>query len=400
VESGGYDGSSITHRQLEWGKSRMLLHPRLAVAAAAVGAVAAAGLALAPAAQAQQTGPGTYLSHFASLSTVASTVPYNGDQNPYGVFIVQQSTGRLHAGDILVSNFNNSGNLQGTGSTIVEVTPGGKVAVFATIDAARLPGACPGGVGLTTALEVLPGGWVVVGSTPSTDGTLATSGAGCLIVLNRYGHVAETISGDGINGPWDATAFVADGTASLFVTNVLNGTVAAGGAVVHEGTVLRLTLQLSAEAPPKLVATATVGSGFAEQTSGPSFVLGPTGVGLGADGTLYVADTEDSTIHAIGDALTRGSGSAGGTGRLVTQNGMLNMPLGLAIAPNGDVLTVNGGDGNIVETTPAGVQETEMLLDSSGSPPGAGALFGLAVRPDLQGVYYVDNATNTLNLLS
>jgi hypothetical protein len=79
---------------------------------------------------------------------------------------------------------------------------------------------------------------------------------------------------------------------------------------------------------------------------------------------------------------------------------MLNGPLGLAIAPNGDVLTVNGGDGNIVETTPAGAQVAEMTLDSSGSPPGAGALFGLAVRPDLLGVYYVDDAANTLNLLN
>jgi hypothetical protein len=127
-------------------------------------------------------------------------------------------------------------------------------------------------------------------------------------------------------------------------------------------------------------------------------VLGPTGVGLGAGDTLYVADAQDSTIHAIYHALTRFT--TAGTGRLVTQNGMLNGPLGLAIAPNGDVLTVNGGDGNIVETTPGGTQVAEMLLDSSGGPPGAGALFGLAVRPGVQGVYYVDDATSTLNLLN
>jgi hypothetical protein len=245
---------------------------------------------------------------------------------------------------------------------------------------------------------VLPGGWVVVGSTPSTDGTLGTSGAGCLIVLDRDGHVAETISGDGINGPWDSTVAVGDGEASLFVANVLNGTVAANGGVVDEGTILRLTLRLSAVSPPQLESFATVGSDFAEQTSGPSFVLGPTGIGLGADDTLYVADTQDSSIHAIRHALTRGN--TVGTGQLVTQNGMLNGPLGLAIAPNGDVLTVNSGDGNIVETTPSGAQVAEMTLDSSGSPPGAGALFGLAVRPDLLGVYYVDDATNTLNLLN
>jgi hypothetical protein len=159
-----------------------------------------------------------------NLSTIASTVPHNGDQNPYGIFIVQQATGRLHAGNILISNFNNSSNLQGTGSTIVQVTPSGQVSLFATIDATKLPGSCPGGVGLTTPLEVLPGGWVIVGSTPSTDGSLATSGAGFLIVLDRDGHVAETISGHGINGPWDSTVVVNGDVASLFVANVLNGT--------------------------------------------------------------------------------------------------------------------------------------------------------------------------------
>jgi hypothetical protein len=63
------------------------------------------------------------------------------------------------------------------------------------------------------------------------------------------------------------------------------------------------------------------------------------------------------------------------------------------------VLTVNGGNGKIVETTPVGRQVTTRFLDRSGSPPGAGALFGLAVAPAASGVYYVDDAVNTLRLL-
>ena len=38
-------------------------------------------------------------------------------------------------------------------------------------------------------------------------------------------------------------------------------------------------------------------------------------------------------------------------------------------------------------------------LDTSGSPAGSGALFGLAVAPKGQGVYFVDDATNKLRLL-
>jgi hypothetical protein len=126
---------------------------RLIGAAAAAGAVTALVLAAAPAVLAQPTGPGAYLSHFHKIKTIASTVPHNGDVNPYGIFIVRHSTGRLHAGSVLISNFNNMANLQGTGSTIVQITPSGHRTVFASIKASKLPGACPGGVGLSTALR-------------------------------------------------------------------------------------------------------------------------------------------------------------------------------------------------------------------------------------------------------
>ena len=218
----------------------MAARHRMAAAAAAAGAITALGLATATAASAQPSGPVSYLSHFSKLSTIASTVPHNGDVNPYGIFVVRHSTGRLRAGDVLISNFNDKANQQGTGKTIVEISPGGHRSLFASVRRSMLPGSCPGGVGLTTALEVLPGGWVVVGSTPSSNGMAATAKAGCLIVLNSMGKVAETISGYGINGPWDSTAVLRGQVADLFVTNVLNGTVAAGGKVVHRGTVLRL----------------------------------------------------------------------------------------------------------------------------------------------------------------
>ena len=83
----------------------------------------------------------------------------------------------------------------------------------------------------------------------------------------------------------------------------------------------------------------------------------------------------------------------------MSRNGALSTPLGLTIAPNGNVLTVNGGNGKIVEITPGGNQVATRLLDSSGKPPGAGALFGLVVKRHGRGVYYVDDATNTLRLL-
>jgi len=346
---------------------------------------------------------GSFIGPLNKVSTIASTVPGSGDQNPYGTFVVPTSVGNLVQGDILVSNFNNGANLQGTGTTIMEVSPDGKtVNVFAQINASSLPGKCPGGVGLTTALVVLQRGWVIVGSLPTTDGTSATAGAGCLIVLDSNGNVVETFTGSLINGPWDMTVSDAGSQAALFVTNVLNGTVAAGGKVVNQGTVLRINLDVPNQGQgnnrPSRQGTTVIGSGFSERTDPAALVIGPTGVGLGSNGTLYVADSLNNRIAAIPHALTRNTTAHAGND--VTANGAINDPLGLTIAPNGDILVANGNNGRIVETTPSGTQVAKKLVDNTGTPPGAGCLFGLAVVPNGSGVYFVDDCTNTLNLLS
>jgi hypothetical protein len=337
---------------------------------------------------------GTHFNNRPGISVVASTVPANGDVNPYGIVRVPKSSGSLVAGNILISNFNNSSNLQGTGTTIVQIAPDGTTGLFAQIDANHLPGPCPGGVGLTTALAVLRTGWVIVGSLPTTDGTSATAQAGCLLVLDNMGNVAETFYGSLINGPWDMTWMDSGSSATLFVSNVLNGTVAGGGNVVHGGTVVRMTLNVTSKTPPSLQSMTVIGSGFSERTDPAALVIGPTGVGLdGSGATLYVADSLNNRIAAIPLPLTRDTSA--GTGATVSQGGSLNDPLGLTVW-NGTILTVNGNNGLLVGTTPDGEQVKKILLDSSGNPPGAGALFGLIVVNG--SLYYVDDATNTLNL--
>ena len=296
-------------------------------------------------------GDSSFIGPMKIIKAHTSTVPGNGDVNPYGVAVVPVSVGDLKQDHVLVSNFNNSSNAQGTGTTIMQVSPGdGTAKLFAQIDASKLPGACPGGVGLTTALAVLKSGWVIVGSLPTTDGTAATAQAGCLIVLNSAGQVVETLSGGAINGPWDMTALDMGSMAALFVTNVLNGTVTASPGTVTDGTVLRIVLSIpGGGGMPVELSRTVVGSGFGERTDPAALVIGPTGVGLASDGTLYVADTLGNRITAIWNAVAR-TGSAG-TGVTVSGGGGLNGPLGLAIAPNGNILTANANDGNMVETT-------------------------------------------------
>jgi sugar lactone lactonase YvrE len=142
-----------------------------------------------------------------------------------------------------------------------------------------------------------------------------------------------------------------------------------------------------------------IARGFGERTDPAALVVGPTGVGLGQNGTLYVADSNANRIAAVPSALTRTRKLRHG-GMTVSRDHFLNDPLGLAIAPNGDIISMNGANGRAVETTPSGMQTAKRLMKN-----GAGDLFGLAIAPKGNGVYFVNDAgppspvANSLELL-
>ena len=346
---------------------------------------------------AQAAGRRPFLSRFSTLDVVGSTVPANGDINPYGIAVVPGTTGNLVAGDVLVSNFNASSNFQGTGTTIVELTPGGSLSLFAAIDPTMTPASgCPGGIGLTTALVALRNGDVIVGSLPTTttDGVTTSSGSGCLLVLDSSGNVIDTISGGTINGPWDMTAADHGDSVTLFVSNVLNGTAAAGGSVVNGGTVSRLRLAFRhGSSMPTVVSDQVIADGFRERTDPAALVIGPTGVALDR-GTLYVADTLGNRIAAISNPLRRKT-TAHHAGTTVASGAPLNGPLGLTRVPGGDLVAANAGDGNLVELSPAGNVVDAKTVETAF---GAGSLFGLT--PDgRHGMYFVDDGFNNLTLL-
>jgi hypothetical protein len=318
-----------------------------------------------------------------------STVPANGDVNPYAVAVIPAgfaAGGKLRPGDMLVANFNASSNLQGTGSTIVNIAPNGTQSVFYQ---------GPTGLGLASALGVLKRGFVIVGNIPATydsHGNVLSVGHGSLIILNSSGQkVADLTNSKLIDGPWGMAVNDQGSTAQLFISNVLNGTVA------------RIDLKVPATGNKIIVKDIVqIASGFAQRPDPTVFWLGPTGLAFNSKSdTLFVASTDDNAIFKISGAATTHGKT--GTGALVYRDpAHLRGPLGLALAPNGDLLTTNGDGVNpnpnraseLIEFTPTGHFVGQLSLDST-----QGGAFGLAlyVTKNVLEVATVNDVTNALD---
>jgi len=267
---------------------------------------------------------------------------------------------------------------------------------------------CPGGVGLSTAMTMLKSGWVIVGSTPSNDGTTGTKGAGCLIVLDPQGKIASTISSPNINDPWGNMAVVDNGnSATLFVSNAGFGVGPATAVgpdgeppVFKQATVLRLELDIPDGKPPVVKSETVVGSGFGAQADKGVFLIGPTGLALSPDQKLlYISDAIGNRVNAIEDPMTRDTSA--GVGRQLTADGLLHRPLAMVVAPNNHLLVTNALNGQVVEIDPAtGKQIYARWIDTdkAQSPPGNGDLFGIVMTPAGDGFYYVQDDVNTLVL--
>jgi hypothetical protein len=213
-------------------------------------------------------------------------------------------------------------------------------------------------------------------------------------VLSDRGTVAETITNPNIVGPWDLTVKSGATSAELFVSNALGGNTTTHNGIPVTGncTVVRLDLALSPTSPPRLTSSAVIGTGFAWRANKAALILAPTGLALGGNGTLYVDDTLTNSVSAIPQALSRTTAvtAAGGT---LSAGGSLSAPLGMTMAPNGDLVVVNGNNGNAVEITQAGQQ----LVTKTLIKDGAGDLFGIITAPAGDGLIIANDGTNALD---
>ena len=339
-----------------------------------------------------------------------STVPANGDVNPYGIAFVPPGFppgGVLKPGDVIVANFNNANNLQGTGTTIVKVNtstanPDRPPTLF--FEDASLSG-------FSTALGVLSKGFVLVGQVPSTDGSGVCTpgphgqeenvGQGSLLVINKHGALAEVLtSASLLDGPWDLVVEDFGATAVVFVSNALSG------------SVTRLDLRVEGDGDgdrdDKLVVEreTRIASGYGHRCDPAAFIVGPTGLALDRDhDQLYVASAADNMIFAVPNPHGSGADDGHGRGRiLVKDNVHLHGPLGLVRAPNGDLISAQGDAVNpdpnhtneIVEFTAGGKFVSEFSIDST-----PGSAFGLALTHAADHTFRfaaVDDGQNVLDV--
>jgi len=293
----------------------------------------------------------------------ASTVPPSGDVNPYGVFFVPSTVatdGLLQHGGILVSNFNNNQNLQGTGTSIVQISPQGQTTLFYSSATTK---------GLTAALGILSKGIVIAGYMPTADGTSATVSAGGLVFLDRHGVTLANVKGS-IQGPWGmAVNDRGNGSAQLFVSDVLTGNVS------------RLDISYAANGESVSVVDTVVLGSFGHRPDPAALELGPSGLAVDTvHNILYVASETDNTIYSLPSNAMASQGS----GTIVYQDSThLHGPLDMVLAPNGHLLVANSDGTNadpnqpseIVEFTAAGQFIAQYSVDANN-----GGAFGLGIQ--------------------
>jgi hypothetical protein len=320
----------------------------------------------------------------------SSAVPASGDGNPYGMAFVPRGFpqgGPLKPGDLLVSNFNNSVPIQGTGTTIIKLSPVNGQVVAAGSASVFFQG--PKGLGLTTALGVLRKGFVIVGSVPTTEGTFGTIQPGSLLILDRNANILLTLTQKNLlDSPWDLTVDDDGDVAKVFVSNVVTG------------TVTRLDLAIM-NGKPVVMGTTHIAKGYTVQANAAAVILGPTGLAYDEDkDVLYVASTADNAIFAVPNAGQRTSPPSNGTGAVIFHGNHLRGPLGLVLAPNGDLITSNGDAVNPDPGQPSEIVEFTIRGEFVGQfnvDPAQGGAFGIAVETsgdDRAKLAVVDDNTN------
>ena len=315
------------------------------------------------------------------LATIGSTVPANGEQNPYGLDVAKTDAGKLEAGDLVVCDFNNAANVQGTGSTIIALHPHpGATTRFVAQDPSLL--GC-------TALALAPSDFIWAAAFAANDNPIFSPG----------GSLVTTLAGGPWHGPF-GQAFSPHsgpfGSAAFYESNA------------SDGSIVRINL-------PSFTFDVIV-RGLPVNGGVPGSILGPSGLQYEKKhDRLYIVDGTNNALYALCHVSTIPAGGitvTGGTtfsgpfkhrARVVFSGPPLNGPISSALLANGHLVLGNTldptGKNLMVELTPHG-----RVLDVKNVDTGAaGALFGMVATGrdvDDTKLYFNDDNDNTVKVLT
>ncbi|HTR52766.1 MAG TPA: hypothetical protein VMJ10_18760 [Kofleriaceae bacterium] len=259
----------------------------------------------------------------------------------------------------------------------------------------------------------------LAGITGSTDGTgsaarfdypdgLAFDAAGDLLVADAHNSTVRKIDPAGAVTTWLGNpnmAGSADGTgsAALFRNPAAIAVDSAGAVYVTDAGADTIRKVTPARVVTTLAGLAT-SFGSADGTGSAAQFFGPTGVGVGSGGLVYVADTNNCTLRAVTPAgvVTTLAGSAGieGSGDGSGVNARFSTLRGVAVAGSGIIYVADTAYSTIRAVTPAGAVTTLAgLAETTGSADGvgSGARFNSPwdVAVDGSGNVYVADYGNT-----
>jgi hypothetical protein len=320
-----------------------------------------------------------------------STVPANGDVNPYGLAFIPKHfcSSTLNEDDILVANFNNATNVQGTGTTVSLLNSKNPQPVAGTFFTSEL-------LGLSGAFGLLRSGFILVGNVPFDPAANGNVGIGKIQVLDCKAEVVAVLDARfGVTDPWGLTVYEDCDEILIFVSN----------ANPHEnGTVVRIRLSN----PPDFdhAHFTVIGSGFLSRPDPAAFVLGPAGLAYDPeDDVLFVAAEGDNAIFKIPQAAHRYDSA--GKGVLVFNDQVhLHGPLGLILTKEGHLITANADSIKVDPNQPSELVEFtrkgKFLAQFSIDPANGGAFelaFGV-VSKNLRVLGALDDNVPSLKLYS
>lgn len=326
------------------------------------------------------------LAQLHQATTIGSTVdPTNGDQNPYGLDIARITKGKLTAGDLVVSNFNDAANVQGTGTSIIALH--------------AMPGSKPRHIIASSLLR----GPTELTIDPDDNIFNAVFVAQRVLIYNASGGFEAAL-----NGPWNKP---------FGITYALLGGVNGQRAFYESnagptGSIVRINRDRDGDS----FSFQTIARGFPVNGGVPGTELGPSG--LQYDNTrdrLYIVDGTNctayyfehaSTIPANAIVVNPGgktfSGLFASRAHVLFSGAPLNGPISSALLFNGNLVIGNttepNGMNNMVEISPVG-----KVLDVKNVDTGAGgAIFGMVASgtsvSDTKLYFNDDNANAVVRL--